>query len=183
MRLPTSWILNFLCLIILFNLACSFQTTFWFQVFGQVPSPLIWILFPVYVIVTRPGFGALFMCYFFTFVASRYSSIHVGNLLIVMSLITFLILLLRSRIFWPGPSYYLLISFASLVSFHSLFLIVSLLLENQHAPLLFWDRLVQILLTLGFCYPCYLVMQKIDNLFSVQDGFIQGISAGDSRDL
>ncbi len=181
MRFPSTWVLNFICFFILFNLACSFQTTFWFQVFGQVPSPFLWILFPVYFIVTRPGFGSVFICYFFTLIASRYSSIHLGNLLIVMSIITFMILMLRSRIFWSGPSYYMLISFGSLLAFHFLLLAISFSLEENHAPLLLGDRFIQIILTLGFCYPSYLVMQKIDNLLGTQDSFIQGL--GEQRDL
>lgn len=125
----------------------------------------------------------MFICYFLTFIASRYSAIQVGQLLVVMSLISLLILSLRSRIFWAGPSYYLLISLGSLFSFHLLFLIVSLFFEDNQAPLLFWDRLVQIILTIGFCYPCYLMMQKIDQWFSTQDGFVQGLAQGDQWDL
>lgn len=181
MRFPSVWILNFICFFLLFNVACSFQTTFWFQIFGQVPSPFLWILFPIYFIVTRPGFGSIFICYFLTFIASRYSSIHLGNLLIVMSIITFLILMLRSRIYWAGPSYYILISLGSLLTFHILLLVISFILEDNPAPLLPGDRFVQIILTLGFCYPTYLLMQKIDNLFATQDSFIQGF--GEQRDL
>ena len=183
MRLPWAWIFNFCCFFVLFNLSCAFQTTLWYQIFGQVPSPLIWILPPIYLIVTRPGFGSLFICYFLTFIASRYSSIHLSHLLIVMSIIAFFILSLRSRIYWAGPSYYLLISFGSLFSFHVFSLIASFILEVNSAPVLFWDRLIQVILTLGFCYPLFLLMKKIDQVFSTQDGFIQGLSHGEQREL
>ncbi len=183
MRFPTSWLMNFLCFFLLFHVACSFQTVFWFQIFGQVPSPLIWILFPIYFIVTKPGFTSLFFTYFLTFVASRYSSIHLGNLLIVMSLIAFLIMMLRSRIFWTGPSYYLLISFGSLFAFHVLFLVISFILEDNKASILFWDRFVQIILTIGFCYPAYVILQKIDSLFSTHEHFMPGFYGGEQKDL
>lgn len=174
MKIPMSAFLNFISLTFFFLLLCGVQATLWYQLFGSVPPPLLWTLVLVYILITRGGFQALLFCYFLTFLASRFSSAPLGILLPVVSLLCGGVLLFRSRIFWRSSSYFVLVSMGASVFFHIFYLVTSFIIENNNAGVLFTDRFVQVILTVGFCYPIYLTLRWIDRLFQHQETFGSG---------
>ena len=49
MKIRWNATLNFLIFMAVLLLIAGFQTTFWFQIFGNVPAPLLWLNLIVYV--------------------------------------------------------------------------------------------------------------------------------------
>lgn len=166
--LNLSFILGF------FVLCCAFQSTLWYQLVGKVPSPMLWVLVPLYILITRETFSALMIVYFLSFVASRFSAVPLGSLLPTMALLCGAVLTFRSRIFWRGSSYFFLVGSSGLILFHALFFLNSLIFEANSTGFLLIDRLTQVILSLGFIYPIFVVMKWIDRTFQYQEGFGTG---------
>ncbi len=174
MKISGRIVLNLSFIFLLFIFACAFQSVLWYQIVGFVPPPLTWLLVVFYILITRETFAALMLCYFFAFVASRFSSVPLGTLLPVIGLLSAAILSFRSRIFWRGSSYYFLVCSGGIFLFHILYLSISFFLEENFTALLFVDRITQMILTLGFIYPFYRALRWIDRTFQYQEGFGTG---------
>lgn len=174
MKLSGKTALNLSFMILFFLCICAVQSTLWYQIVGPIPPPLLWPLILFYILITRESFSAIMLCYFFTFIASRFSSAPLGVLFPVIGLISASVLVFRSRIFWRGSSYFFLVSFAGIFLYHFFSFIVSFILESNSAGFLALDRLTQIVLTFGFFYPMYKAMKWIDRTFQYQDGFGTG---------
>lgn len=141
-------------------LACSFQTVFWYQVFGHLSPPLLWLSVANYVILSRKTPQSLFWLYLLVAVAGIFSSTSLGLLWLVIFAYYWAIVLFKNNFYMESTSYFVLINFGGSFLFHILFWLCSHLLEVNPTRILFLDRLTQILLTPLFSIPIYYLLKK-----------------------
>lgn len=164
MKIRWSKILNFSLLLLILVLLAGFQNTFWYQLFGTVPAPMLWLCLVVYVSLYRKPYGALFTIYVMTLAMMGFTAMPIKMLLLTLVLIFLILTSIRSRVFWEGPAYYTLMCSVAAVSYHVIYFFTSLIVENNSTSLIFWDRLIQLVLTPAFCIPMYWLLTKIDKL-------------------
>jgi hypothetical protein len=174
MRLSSNSVLNISFVTGFFLACCSIQTILWYQLFGQAPAPLLWVLITLYILITRETYSALMIVYFLTFLASRFSTVTLGYLIPSMAMLCAFVLTFRSRIFWRGSSYFFLVGSHGLLLFHVLSTFVSLIVESNSTGFLFIDRVVQIMISIGFIFPIFSTMRWIDRTFQYHGGFGTG---------
>jgi hypothetical protein len=153
-------IIYWLGLIMMMLLACSFQTVFWYQVFGYLSPPLLWLSVANYVILSRKAPQSLFWVYFLVAIASIFSSTSLGLLLLVIFAYYWAIVLFKNNFYMESTSYFVLINFGGSFLFHILFWMGSYSLEQNPTRILFLDRLTQILLTPLFSILIYYFLKK-----------------------
>jgi hypothetical protein len=157
-------VLNFLLLMILLVILAGFQSTFWYQLFGTVPAPMLWLCLIVYVTLYRKLYGALFTIYVMSLVLMGFTVMPMKMLLLTLLLVFFILYSIRSRVFWEGPAYYTLMCCVAAFSYHAIYFFGSWMMERNSAPLDFWDRIIQLVLTPAFCVPLFTILSKIDKL-------------------
>jgi hypothetical protein len=153
-------IVYWLGLVVIMLLACSFQTVFWFQVFGHLSPPLLWLSVTNYVILSRKAPQSLFWVYFLVTLASIFSSTSLGLLLLVIFVYYWAVVMFKNNFYMESTSYFVLINFGGSFLFHFLFLMSSHIIEPNPTKFLFMDRLTQILLTPLFSIPIYFFLKK-----------------------
>ena len=84
----------------------ALQTSLWFLVFGRFPSPMLWLVVLVYMTVTRPLWEATLMAYLLAFVNAAFTAFPFEGILIYHLLLMLLLILIRERVFWGGPTFF-----------------------------------------------------------------------------
>ncbi len=170
--------LNYFCVLLLAFLMAAFQGTFWFQVFGPVPPPLLWLNVILYLCLFRKPFEAILLAYVIAFLIKSFTAFPLGymwlNLLIAGSIVIYI----KNRFFWPGPRYY----FFSGLGFSLLYEIISLLLnaifDSHSMPIQFFMRLAEVLFTTLTAIPVIVFMTQLDR-WTITDQFTEK-SEGDT---
>lgn len=171
MKIRWNTLLNFLVMLAVLLTVAGFQTTFWFQIFGHVPAPLLWLNVIVYVILYRKPSQAILWIYAMGFVLLAFTSMPLKMMWFSLLVLFTLVYGVKSRVFWSGSGYYTIMCTFSAVAYHLIFMILSWVLEKNPASFEIIDRLVQIILTPSFAFPLYWVLAKIDKL--TQDEALQ----------
>ncbi|QDK38296.1 hypothetical protein [Bdellovibrio sp. NC01] len=164
MKLRWNFLLNFLILLAALLAVAGFQTTFWFQLFGNVPAPLLWLNLIVYVTLYRKPFPAIFTVYAMGFILLTFTAMPLKMMWITLLILFTLVYLIKSRVFWSGSGYYTIMCGFSAVAYHLIFFFTSLVLEKNPASFEIVDRLVQIILTPSFAFPMYWILAKLDKV-------------------
>lgn len=164
MKIRWNKILNFLLLLVVLVFVAGFQNTFWYQVFGTVPAPMLWLCLIVYVTLYRKLYGALFTVYVMSLALTGFSAIPIKMLLISLLLVYLILYSIRSRVFWEGPAYYTIMCTLATFSYQVIYFFSSWVIERNPASVDFLDRLVQLALTPAFCVPMYWLLMKIDKM-------------------
>lgn len=164
MKIQWSKVINFLLLMMVLVFSAGFQSTFWYQLFGTVPAPMLWLCLMVYVTLYRKLYGALFTIYVMSLALMGFSAIPMKMLLVSLLLVYLLLYTIRSRVFWEGPAYYTIMCCLASFSYHVIYFFSSWVIERNSAPIDFLDRFVQLLLTPAFCVPLYWILTKIDKM-------------------
>ncbi|MFM6927523.1 MAG: hypothetical protein ACKOX6_03625 [Bdellovibrio sp.] len=165
MKIRWNATLNFLFFTAVLLLVSGFQTTFWFQMFGNVPAPLLWLNLIVYVTLYRKPFPAIFTIYAMGFVLLTFTAMPLKMMWISLLLLFTLVYGIKSRVFWSGSGYYTIMCGFSAVAYHVIYFLISMVLEKNPVSFEIMDRLVQIILTPSFALPMYWIMAKIDKVF------------------
>jgi hypothetical protein len=124
-------IIRFLIFILLALLVAGFQTSFWYHLFGAMPAPLLWLTLIAYLSLYRDLSEGLISVYMISIVLSVFTSMPEGLFSLVALLLFFAGRFFRSRIFWPGPTYFMLICGVSVPSFYILHFLLSLYFETN----------------------------------------------------
>ena len=164
MKIPWSKVFNFILLLIVLVFVAGFQSTFWYQLFGTVPAPMLWLCLIVYVTLYRKLYGALFTIYVMSLALMGFSVIPMKMLLVSLLLVYLIMYSIRSRVFWEGPAYYTIMCCVASFSYHVIYFFSSWIIERNPVPLDFIDRIVQLALTPAFCVPMYWLLVKIDKM-------------------
>ncbi len=155
---------NFLALFSILIFVAGIQTTLWYQLFGSVPSPLLWLNLVVFVTLYRKPMPAILTIYAMGFILLVYTGMPLKMMWISLLILFTLVYGIKTRVFWSGPGYYTIMCGFSAVAYHLVFFLISMVLEKNPANFQFVDRLVQIILTPSFAFPMYWVLAKIDRV-------------------
>ncbi|MEN0058364.1 MAG: hypothetical protein AAGB31_05980 [Bdellovibrio sp.] len=164
MKIRWNIILNFLIFFAALLFLAGVQTTLWFQLFENVPAPLLWLNLVVYVILYRKPYPAILTLYAMGFILLSFTAMPLKMMWISLLVLFTLVYGIKSRVFWTGPGYYTIMSAFSAVAYHVIYILTSLLLEKNPASFELVDRFVQVLLTPSFAFPMYWALAKLDKL-------------------
>jgi hypothetical protein len=142
----------------------GFQNTFWYQLFGSVPAPLLWLCLVVYVSLYRKLYPAVFTIYVMALALGGFTVMPIKMLLVCLLLVYLIMYSIRSRVFWEGPAYYTIMCTLAAFSYHVIYFFGSWILERNPAPVDFLDRLIQLALTPAFGIPMFWLLTKIDKM-------------------
>lgn len=164
MKIRWNSILNFLALFAGLIFISGFQTTFWFQVFGNIPSPLLWLNLVVYITLYRRPFPAIFTTYLIGFSLLAFTAMPLKMMWINLLVLFALVYGIKTRVFWVGSGYYTIMCAFSAFAYHITYFLSSMVIEKNPASFEFIDRITQIIITPLFAYPMYWALEKIDKL-------------------
>ncbi|MEQ1878626.1 MAG: hypothetical protein ABL958_18430 [Bdellovibrionia bacterium] len=122
-------ILRLFIYLMLTLLMCGFQTSFWYQMFGGMPSPLLWLTLIVYLSVYRDTNEGLISVFLVAMTLSVFTAMPEGLLTIIILILFFGARFFRSRIFWPGPTYFMLVCAGAVPVFSISHILLSLYFE------------------------------------------------------
>jgi hypothetical protein len=151
--------------LILIALATGFQTSFWAQIFGNLPAPLVWVLFILYFALYRKPLEAIGLSYFCAAQIYFFGWIPIGLLLLTILMFYGIVYTVKERILWPGSRYFLIASVPAIALYQILYLLNSLAFES--IPVRDWmifERLFQTLITPIFATPVYYLLKSWDKL-------------------
>lgn len=164
MKIRWNIILNFLVLFAVLLVTAGLQTTLWYQLFNEVPSPLLWLNLIVYVILYRKPYPAIFTIYAMGFVLLTFTAMPLKMMWITLLVLFTLVYGIKTRVFWSGSGYYTIMCAFSAVAYHVIYFVSSMVMEKNPASFEIVDRIVQLILTPSFAFPMYWVLAKIDKI-------------------
>lgn len=155
---------------LLFFIACGLQTSFWPNVIAIIPSPQIWLIMIIFITIKWPPLFTIFYIYFLGFCLTSFSDIPLSMIWSTTLVVFTSLLVIKNRIQLTGAfSFVILVLFGSL-TFEITYYYFSDLLETIPASIMFYDRILQVLVNFIFCYPLYFILDKADILiFDEQD--------------
>jgi hypothetical protein len=160
-----SAVFHFTLVYIFALLLAGFQTTFWYQVFGTITPPLLWLVVFTYIVIYRAGISALFQLVFLAMMLAAFSGTNVKVFYAGLLLYFLFIYFVKSRIFWSGAGYFLLMCTVGAVAYHVIFFTLTAVIDRSRPEWLLIERATQILLTPSFAFPIFWVMQGVDAIF------------------
>lgn len=169
MRMGFNSIANYLLFLLAILIFAGFETTFWFQFFPTIPSPMIWLNVMIYLALYRKPVMGIFSIYTLSFALLGFTLIPLKMMWFPLLVIFFLTHLVKSRVFWSGAGYFVIMCFASCLLYHTSFMLISKWLEPNMASVSFLNRLVQILLTPAFAWPVYRILAWFDRMTNTED--------------
>lgn len=165
MRKIGYFILHAAGLILLVALATGFQTSFWSQIFGMLPGPLIWLLFILYLTLYRRPMEAVGLCYLCATQVYFFGWIPFGLLLFNIITLFGIVFVVKERIFWPGPRYFVIASFLAVLLYQIIYIFNSWFFELiPIRDLMFFERLFQAIITPLFATPVYYLLKTWERL-------------------
>lgn len=156
--------LNWFLLAIVTILFCSFQTTFWFQVVGGIPAPLLWLNVVLYVILFRRPLESILINYALALVLVPFTSMGIGMLWAILLVLSLSVTFVKKRIFWPGVRYFIIASFGITLAYHLTSVTLSHIFEANAVSWNFFSRILELLFTPLWAAPVYWVMTYIDEV-------------------
>ncbi len=156
--------LNLVLIILLTLFACGFQTTFWFQLFGNIPSPLLWLNLFIYLILYRKSIEGILTIYGLCLILSPFTAMPISVLWVNLFIVFLLTTYVKKIVFWPSSKYFVIASFGVTLTFHLVYLISSRWLEINPAPISFFHRLLEVIFTTLTAIPIYSLMVWLDRV-------------------
>ncbi len=143
----------------------SAQTSLWFNFFGSLAGPMLWLLILVYINLYKKPVEAILLSYFVGIQIYYFGWIPIGFLFSLILILFALTWLVKERIFWPGHSYFIYASIASVVAYHFLYITFSWGLETIHVKEFnLLDRIFQCLITPIFAVPVFYTLKLLERL-------------------
>ncbi len=143
----------------------SIQTSIWREIFGSFSSPDLWFPILVYFSFYRPLKEAYLICFLNSLVLYQFTLVPWGVLFLTSIAVVFLLTKFKKRIFWPGPTYFVITTALGLLLFYLFYFFISLFLDKSGTPsFLFLDWFLKILLTSLFSPLLYLMYSLLDQL-------------------
>jgi hypothetical protein len=155
--------LNLLLILATTFVLSGFQTTFWFQMFGSLPSPLLWLNMVLYLILYRKPVEGILTVYAVGLVLNPFTAMPIGVIWTTLLLVFGAVSFIKKRVFWPSSRYFFFASFATALVWHLAYIIVSHIFEGNPAPVSFFHRIFEIVFTGLISVPIYTLMSFIDH--------------------
>lgn len=161
-------IANFAIMLFISILICGFQTSFLVYLIPIGSGPQLWLIAPTYWATNRSFQRALTFVYLNTLFIHPFTNMPFGYLLAIQLIIISAVSFVRSRIYWPTLSYFILTLIATNLLASSSLLILSLLTEKLPATDLNWMELFWSLLFIPlFGSGIFYLFRRVDTLFPV----------------
>jgi len=155
---------NLILMMIIGLLLCGLQTTFWFQIFGSLPAPLLWLNLVLYLILYRKPIEGILTIYLFGLFLRPFTAMPLGvlwlNLLLVFSVMSFV----KKRVFWPSSRYFIMASFGMALTYHLSFILISQWFESNPATISFFHRFFEVVFTTVTSAPLYFILSWVDRV-------------------
>lgn len=166
MRIFRTYPFFIITLLLFVAVLAGFQTTLWFQVFGSIQGPSLWLLVLVYFAIYRTPKEALVLSYLTSLVLFFFGWMPVGLWLFNILIFWFLIWIVKERFFWSGSGYFWIAAAVSTFVWHVLTISTSYFVEDVSLRSVeFFNRTLQILLTPLFAVPIYYLIRWIEKIF------------------
>ncbi len=174
MKIPWYWLLSVALIMGTTLVLNGIQTSFWYLLLGSFPPPLLWLVVLVYISVTRTLGEATFMTYLLALVNTSFTAFPFEAMLVYCLGLMIMLILIRERVYWGGPTFFMLMVGAASLSAPILFWIASRIFEKNPVgiPAVF-DWLISALLTVLFSLPLYRLYQAFDAV-AAQDAGAEG---------
>lgn len=121
--------------IILLVLLATLETSLWPRVLAPIPNPQIWLSVVVFVFLYRSPVESLMIVYFPCFFIYLLTMQPLGYLLLAQTLLFFLVLAVRTRVFVPGQFYFSVMYASSVLMFHILMFVFAWVFETKPTSL------------------------------------------------
>jgi hypothetical protein len=171
LKIPWYWLLGLSLMIFTVVAFSAVQTSLWFLIFGRFPAPMFWLVVLVYISVTRPLWEATLFTYLLTFAIAPFTASPFEAILVFSLGLMLLIMLVRERVFWGGPTYFMLMVGGTTLAAPILYWMTSRWIDKK--PLYFpdiFEWLIAGCLTTLFSLPIYRLYQWYDQIASQDAG-------------
>lgn len=158
------YLLNFTLVALTTLILSGFQTVFWFQVVGNVPAPLLWLNIVIYLVLYRDFIPALIIAYALALFIVPFSSIKIGEIWMLLFILTCIVNFGKSRLFWPSTRYFVIASFFSTLIYHVCSFIISRIFDANPVGINFYSRFMELLMTPLWAAPVFWLMTYIDQI-------------------
>jgi hypothetical protein len=158
----TTQLKDFLIPTLLFILACTAQTVLWPALVSVSLSPPFWLIVIVWYTLRRPSVSTLIITYIWGLIAISYSSMPLRVFFISLFVVHIVVVTVRSRVYQPGPRYFVSLVAAAYFVFSISTLVASHILEQNPANFLLIQRFSQMFLILPFALIFYFLIRKFD---------------------
>lgn len=156
--------LNLLLFICFSLLASGFQTTFWYQLFGSIPAPQVWLIIILYLALFRKTLTSISIIYLIALFLNPLTGMPLGYVWLTLGLLFMAANYAKKRVFWPGSRYFLIASFLFSLSYQIIYFSISRWMDTNPAPVHFFPRLFDILLTTSVAVPIFLFLTWVDKI-------------------
>ena len=168
-KLRLRYILKLVVFSLFFFLACGFQTSFWPNIITAIPSPQVWLIMILFIIIRWDSLNNIFYIYFLSYSLTIFDEIPLKMLWTSLFITFFILVSIKKRIHLGGVFSFILLSLAGSLIFEVSSYFMSDLLEPTPTGLMFFDRLLQILVNFIFSYPLYFALEMLDKALQVQE--------------
>lgn len=157
-------IVNLLLIALLAVLLSGFQTTAWYQIFGGIPSPLLWLNLVLYLILYRSFTEGALSIYALAVLLKPFTAMPLGVLWLNLLVVFLIMSSVKKRVFWPSSRYFFFASFGVSITYHVAFLVLSHWLEANPATISFFHRTLEILFTGLTAVPLFVLFSFVDKI-------------------
>lgn len=146
-----------------FFILCAIETSVWPFTLTFFPSPPLWIILIVFIIIRLPLYTGIFFSYFLGLILTRYTYMPLKIVWNAINLIYIFIWSIKNRFIASGFS-----SFAGLCAFanvlFSIFqILLSQVLESNPMGIHFFEKIIETGLVFIFSIPLYYVLHFVDS--------------------
>ena len=152
-----------------FFIGCGFQTSFWPNIITSIPSPQVWLIIILFIIVRWNNLNYIFYIYFLSYCLTVFSEMPLKMLWTSLFVTYFILVSIKKRIHLSGVFSFILLSFLGSLIFEASCYFLSGVLEPTPVSLMFFDRLLQILVNFIFSYPLYFALEMLEKSLAVQE--------------
>jgi hypothetical protein len=177
MTSPRFQFFNWFLLVVAMIVAASFQTTFWFQVVGGIPAPLLWLNVVLYVILYRKTVEAILINYGLALVLAPFTSTSIGMLWSLMLVLSVITSFAKKRVFLPGMRYFVVSSLGITLVYQISSVLLSYLLDPNPSGWNLYSRFLEILFTPLCAAPTYWVLSFFDRVSEKEPLPERGVSS------
>lgn len=143
----------------LFFIGCLIETTLWPMMFGDLPSPQLWLIIITYIAIYREPTEGIITVYALGYLMTAFTLMPLKIILISVLFVFGVIYLIRSRLFWGGNGYFTMMVAIGLMTYHIGYFCISRFIEANAVSIEFMTRIQQILITPIFSFFIYKFLQ------------------------
>lgn len=156
--------INLLVVILLSLVLSGLQTTFWFQIFGSLPAPLLWLNLVLYLILYRKPMEAILTIYLVGLFLRPFTAMPLGVLWLTCFVVFCLVGFVKKRVFWPGTRYFFVASIGISISYHIAYFFISRWFETNPATFSFFHRFFEVVFTALTSVPLFVTFSFLDRV-------------------